>query len=429
MPAAPDLPRVALVAVHTRTGVVALNVLTGALRADPRTRTMAIDFARTAPEAVDAVRARAAEGRAVLVAWSFYSTDLDAALEDLRVVRAGTDGCAGVTHVAGGVHATAEPLSTLDAGFDLVALGEGERTIVELVLAAASGVALREVAGVGWLEGGALRSNGYGAREPLDAHPAFNVPDGRYNAVEITRGCVYACSFCQTPFMFKARFRHRSVADTAAHARALRAARMRDIRFLTPTSLSYGSDDTSVNLDAVEALLAAVREGLGPEGRIFFGTFPSEVRPEHVTPAAMRALRRYVANDNLVIGAQSGSQRVLDRTRRGHSVEDIDRAVAVAKAHGFRPNVDFLFGACDEAPEDADASIALMRRLTDAGARIHVHAFMPLPGTPLRDAPAGVIPERVREELAVLEAKGSSYGPWRQHLVAAERLARRRAQR
>ena len=32
-------------------------------------------------------------------------------------------------------------------------------------------------------------------------------------ALEITRGCVYACSFCQTPFMFKARFRHRSVGN------------------------------------------------------------------------------------------------------------------------------------------------------------------------------------------------------------------------
>lgn len=151
------------------------------------------------------------------------------------------------------------------------------------------------------------------------------------------------------------------------------------------------------------------------------------MRPEHVTPEAMRVLARYVSNDNLVIGAQSGSQRVLDRTRRGHSVGDIERAVAVAKAHGFRPNVDFLFGACDESDEDASASIALMRRLTDEGARIHVHAFMPLPGTPLRDAPAGRIPERVQAVISELEAKGRSYGPWRQHLVSAQALARRRA--
>jgi hypothetical protein len=59
-----------------------------------------------------------------------------------------------------------------------------------------------------------------------------------------------------------------------------------------------------------------------------------------------------------------------------------------------------------------------------------MHAFMPLPGTPLRDAPAGTIPDEVRAVVDDLQAKGRSYGPWRQHLVAAERLAaRRRAQR
>jgi radical SAM superfamily enzyme YgiQ (UPF0313 family) len=205
---------------------------------------------------------------------------------------------------------------------------------------------------------------------------------------------------------------------------------MRDVRFLTPTCLSYGSDDTSPRLDAVEALLAAVREAMGPDGRIFFGTFPSELRPEHVTEEALLLLRRYVANDNLVIGAQSGSQRVLDRTRRGHTVDDVRRAVSLCVAHGLRPNVDFLFGACDETPDDHAASVALMRELTAQGARIHMHAFMPLPGTPLRDAPAGKIPDEVRAVVDDLQAKGRSYGPWRQHLVAAERLAaRRRAQR
>lgn len=427
---APDASAPALVAVHARTGVVALNVLTAAVRHDPRTADLPIDFARAADEVARAVRARCAEGRAVIVAWSFYSTDLDPALADLAAVRAATADLAHVTHLAGGVHATAEPRATLDAGFDLVALGEGERTLVEVLLAAREGRDLRTAPGLAWIDDGALRDSGYGAREALDAHPAFNAVDGKFNAIEITRGCVYACTFCQTPFMFKARFRHRSVGDVAAHARSLRARGMRDVRFLTPTCLSYGSDDTSPRLDAVESLLAAVREAMGPEGRIFFGTFPSEVRPEHVTDEALGLLRRYVANDNLVIGAQSGSQRVLDRTRRGHTVDDVRRAVSRCVAHGLRPNVDFLFGACDETPDDHAASIALMRELTAQGARIHMHAFMPLPGTPLRDAPAGVIPEEVRDVVDALQAKGQSYGPWRQHLVAAERLAaRRRARR
>ncbi|MGZ3419080.1 MAG: TIGR04013 family B12-binding domain/radical SAM domain-containing protein, partial [Polyangiales bacterium] len=258
----------------------------------------------------------------------------------------------------------------------------------------------------------------------LDDYPAFNLPDRKFNAIEITRGCIYACGFCQTPYMFKARFRHRSIENVRAHVRTMRVERLRYVRFVTPTSLSYGTDDTTPNLAAVEALLAACREEIGEGGKIFFGTFPSEVRPEHVTPEALAMLKKWVDNDNLVIGGQSGSQRVLDATRRDHLVEDVVRAVRVAASAGFVPNVDFLFGLPSEDASDVEATVVLMQRLVELGARVHSHTFMPLPGTPLRDAPAGRVEEPVRQAIERLEAKGRAYGQWRAQLVAAERLAR-----
>jgi hypothetical protein len=54
------------------------------------------------------------------VLWSFYS--LDAALaEELRRIRELADGPT-VPHLGGGVHATAEPVQTLDAGWDMAAV-------------------------------------------------------------------------------------------------------------------------------------------------------------------------------------------------------------------------------------------------------------------------------------------------------------------
>ncbi len=408
-----------LVVHHARNGVVALNVLTAALRADSRTAGAEIVFARDAEAIVAAARPGA------LVAWSFYSPEAHEIERSLAAVRARTS----ALHVAGGVHATAEPLDTLRRGFDLVALGEGERTLAELMLAMADGRDPLSVRGLGRLEGDALVTSGRSEPVELDAFPAFNVPDRKFNALEITRGCVYACAFCQTPFMFKARFRHRSVANVREHVRIMRREQLRYVRFLTPTSLSYGSSGTEVNLEAVEALLAAVREELGPAGKIFFGTFPSEVRPEHVTPEALALLRRYVDNDNLVIGGQSGSQRVLDATRRDHSVEDVVRAARLAVAHGFVPNVDFLFGLPSEDPADHEATVRLMEQLTELGARVHSHTFMPLPGTPLRDAAPGQVAAPVARSLLRLEASGRAYGQWRAQVVSAERLAQRRSLR
>ena len=113
----------------------------------------------------------------------------------------------------------------------------------------------------------------------------FNFPSHqkrweRFNALEITRGCVFSCRFCQTPFMFSARFRHRSVENVRWHVDRMRERGLRDVRFITPTALSYGSQTEEPDLAAVEELLAGCREGIGPNGRVFFGSFPSEIRPE-----------------------------------------------------------------------------------------------------------------------------------------------------
>lgn len=413
---------IALVAMHARSGMTALNVVTAALGADADVR-----FVRDVATMIDALSAVRAEGKRAIGAWSFYSPDFAAASRDLSAVKAATAGVP-VLHVAGGVHATAEPLATLRAGFDLVALGEGEITVRELVRALGNDEDPRALRGTAHLDdGGRLVSHGPGERaDPLDAFPAFNAAHKKWNALEITRGCVYACSFCQTPFMFKARFRHRSVANVRRHVDHMTREGSKFVRFLTPTSLSYGSSDTSVNLDAVEELLASVREGVGKDGKVFFGTFPSECRPEHVSDEALAVLAKYVDNRTLVIGGQSGSDRVLETTRRGHTVDDVIRAVERSVAAGFRPDVDFLLGLPGETPEDRVASMLLAERLVAMGARIHSHAFMPLPGTPLRDALPEPIEESTMLAMSRLESAGRAYGQWRRQMITAADLVRAR---
>ena len=387
--------------------MVGLNVVSAALSADPRTAAVPVRYLGKREALAAAVHEVAAGGALPLVGWSFYSTDFAATADDLAFVRAETAGLPAL-HVAGGVHASAEPLATLRAGFDLCAIGEGEATLIAIARTLAEGCDPRTLPGTASLDAsGALVSHGPAERRPLDDFPAFDEPRRKFNAIEITRGCVYACSFCQTPFLFKARFRHRSVENVRAHVAALRRAGLVYVRFVTPTSLSYGSDGEAPDLDAVEALLAACREAFGPEGKIYFGTFPSEVRPEHVTEASLAVLRRWVDNDNLVIGGQSGSLRVLEQTKRGHTVDDVRRAVRLSVAAGFLPNVDLLLGLPGETPEDRRASLSLADELVAMGARIHSHAFMPLPGTPLRDAEPVPIEPETALAMARLESRGA----------------------
>jgi B12-binding domain/radical SAM domain protein len=413
---------------YRRTGKFAFHVLTGALSTDARTKDTPVVFANGVDAVVAAIRsALPGPDARVLVGWSFYSPDARAMAAELRAVRARIDD-ARVLHVAGGVHATAEPAATLDAGWDLVAGGEGERTICDLVAALAMGADGRGVAGVSSrLADGVLRRNQRPERIALDDYPPFGPSHGRYGPIEITRGCVYACRFCQTPYFAGAAFRHRSVGNVRHWVRLLVERGFRDFRFLSPTALSYGARGPEPDLGAVEALLAGVREEIGPARKLWFGTFPSEVRPEHVTPASLQLLRRYVSNRALIVGGQSGSDRVLAASARGHDVAAVERAVALCVEHGFVPHVDFLFGLPGEEPADVEATLRCMDALVARGAKVHGHTFLPLPGTPFRRAAAGALGAATRQRLRQLASRGQLYGQWEQQERTARELAARAA--
>jgi B12-binding domain/radical SAM domain protein len=420
--------KVSLILSYQYPGKYALTVLAGAVEADPVAQHVSLHFPRDRESLLNTVRQRVDAGDRVVVAWSFYSASFPGAVEELAWVRERLEGRE-VLCIAGGVHATAETEQTLRAGFDLVAVGEGEPVLLELLGRLVRGEDPRQTRGFARLVDGRLVPQGRGEGVLLDTYPPFAAKHAKFGAIEITRGCIYACRFCQTPFMSKARFRHRSVENIAHWARVLRESGRRDIRFITPTSMSYGTADESMNLEAVERLLAAVREAMGPEGRVFYGTFPSEVRPEHVTPEALALLKRYVDNDNLIIGGQSGSERILRESHRGHDVETVVRAASLAVEAGFVPNVDFILGMPGEGPEDVRATLALMNRLAELGAKVHGHTFMPLPGTPYRDAAPGSVDDETQRELDRLASQGRLYGHWKQQVKLANGIAERRQPR
>ena len=417
---------VTVVWAYRRTGKFALHVLAGALAEGAKTRDVPVVFANGVDATVAAIEDALARGHRVLVGWSFYSPDFAQLCGELQAVRERV-GHARVVHVAGGVHASADPEGTLRAGFDLAAIGEGEVLIQELVTAMLEGEALERVSGTASLDGDRVRRSGRADRIELDAFPPFGPTHGRFGPIEITRGCIYACRFCQTPYFAGARFRHRSVDNVRQWVRYLVARGFRDYRFLTPTSMSYGAHSREPDLAAIEALLAGVREDIGPERKLWFGTFPSDVRPEHVTAEGFALIRRYDTNRSLILGGQSGSDRVLEHSARGHDSETVERAVALCIEGGFTPHVDFLFGMPGERDDDVEATLQQMDRLVQRGAKVHGHTFMPLPGTPFRRAAPGALTEDVRLRLKQLASSGSLYGQWEQQEHTAREIAARQA--
>ena len=412
---------VAVVFNYQQTGKYALNVIAGSIMTQQKLRDIPIYFAKNRAELKSQLVHAKQRAHKVVVAWSFYSPQFFNIKTELADITTNITEPS-IIHLAGGVHASAEPLQTLRAGFQYVAIGEGEKIITDFLSALVMGGDPKSVRGIAYLDGTVLVKNGRGKTINLNDYPPYASRFRKFGPIEITRGCIYACKFCQTPYFNKAIFRHRTIENICHYVRIMTACGLRDYRFLTPTSMSYGSDNETVNIDAIEFLLSSVRSIVGKHRRIFYGTFPSEIRPEHVTLKHLTVLKKYVDNDNIIIGGQSGSQTVLNASSRGHSVESIINAVKVSLKAGFRPNVDFLFGLPGESLHDAQMTINLANVLTQLGAKIHNHTFMPLPGTPFRHEAAGFIQLPIFNQICSLTAQGKAYGKWKQQQNIAKQL-------
>ncbi len=302
--------------------------------------------------------------------------------------------------IAGGPHPSARPEETLGF-FDYVVLGEGEETLPELINVLQNGGDISSVKGIAYKKNNRIIFTGKREDIDLDNYPPFD-PDVMHSSIEITRGCPFSCAYCQTPQLFGHRMRHRSIDVISKYA-----AFLIDVRFTSPNAFAYGSDGIHPRIEKIEALLSAL-----PRRNIFFGTFPSEVRPEFLNDSVLELVSDYCANSTINMGGQSGSQRMLDRINRGHTVEDIIVGAEKCLKLGFTPVVDFIFGLPYETEEDQLDTLKLIKWLTGKGAKVHSHYFMPLPGTPLEALTPAPLSRHVDKIMGELALHGKATGVW-----------------
>ncbi len=317
--------------------------------------------------------------------------------------------------IAGGPHPTGEPEKTLNMGFDFVFGGEGEETFLDFLKVVEKDFEVKNIKGIYLKKDGKIFYTGKGETVNLDKFIPFSIRFNRYNPIEITRGCIHKCSFCQTPQIFGNKLRHRSIEKISKLVEIMKKMNLKDIRFISPNAFSYGSEDgIKINLKAIEELLREIKKILKDEGRIFFGTFPSEVRPEFVKGDVLNIIKKYVSNKNLIIGAQVGSDNILKKCKRGHDVSEIFEAVEISKKFGFTPHLDFIFGFPFEKEEDINETIEVIDKLIKKGVKINAHTFMPLPGTKFKNLKFKGINEKIKNKLEKLISRGVVYGNWKE---------------
>ncbi len=417
--------KIALVLYYHKNNKYSFNALIGALESEAIDEKLNIFFVKNKDVLIRDIKIIESEHERIIVCFSFFTTQLWEIYELLRKLKSKISQEKYI-FIAGGPHPSGDPVGTLKTGFDIVVLGEGEETFVELVQKIIDNQDYMEIKGIGRIRDN--KSYHYtGKRKPpdLDKYTPFPIKHGKFGPIEITRGCPYQCYFCQTSFLFGSIPRHRSIEVICKHIQVMKEKKLTDIRFITPNAFSYGSSDgISLNIPKLEELLIKIRKIIGPAGRIFLGSFPSEVRPEHVTEETLNLIKKYASNDNITIGAQSGSPRMLKICNRGHDVDHIYKSVDLTIKNGFKVNIDFIFGLPGETNEDISLTIDMMKKLSTQGARIHSHSFIPLPMTPFASKKARRIDESLANEIKKLTSRGQAFGDWKKQERIAVKISK-----
>ena len=418
------LEKIAFVVYYQKKNIYSFNALIGALETVEELDDIRYYFIRGSENLYNKLESICENHQKVVVAISFFTTQLWEISDLLKLLRVKYG--KSVIFIAGGPHPTGDPEGTLKMGFNIVVVGEGEETLIEILFNIKNEKNFDEIRGIAYFNNDkSLITTKKRRWIDLDKYPPLPVKNVKFGAIEITRGCPYACYFCQTPYLLGTLPRHRSIKSICYAVSVMKKYDKTDIRFITPNAFSYGSQDgKSLNIPLLENLLIQITKIIGPKGKIYMGSFPSEVRPEHVNKETLGLISKYAANDNIVMGAQSGSDKILKSCHRGHSTIDVYNAVKLTLEVGLIPNVDFIFNLPNETEEDIELTIDFMHKISDIGAKIHSHTFMPLPLTMFAYEDVKEVDEKIVNTISKLSSRGMAYGEWKKQEKIAKDISR-----
>jgi anaerobic magnesium-protoporphyrin IX monomethyl ester cyclase len=277
--------------------------------------------------------------------------------------------------VVGGAHVNAVGRQALEEGeaFDYACVGEGEYLVRELADAIERAADPSEIPGLVTRRGGRLVTGP--PRLPPDDYDALPFPAWDLFRPVATiplithRGCPFKCVFCSHNSGFKPRYRTPgNVLDEVEEI----------LERYRPQRIRIEDETFGLHMGRTKAILEEIiARGFHREVR-----FSAQTRVDRVDEEFMRLLK--TANfETLELGVESGNPDVLLETQKGITLEQVEEAVALAKANRLRVWCKFILGH----PNETDATI---RDTIDFIAKINPHKLSvsimtPFPGTPIHE--------------------------------------------
>jgi radical SAM superfamily enzyme YgiQ (UPF0313 family) len=250
----------------------------------------------------------------------------------------------------------------LEAGADVIVIGEGEVTLAELLSALPrQGVhRLQDVPGIAFRdEAGAVAKTAPRTRVPdIDSLPlpdrgaidhslylnAWKTHHGASSINLITaRGCAYRCNWCSHA-VYGHSHRRRSPAQVADEMQWI-------IDRYDPDQVWYADDVFTISHPWLASYTAELKR------RGIHRPFETITRADRLQNEGAVTLLRELGCYRIWIGSESGSQKILDAMERGVKVEQVRRSCQLAQSHGIQVGMFLMWGYEGEELEDIAATV------------------------------------------------------------------------
>jgi len=251
--------------------------------------------------------------------------------------------------ITGGTHPTLDPTGTIKSGiYDYVIRGEGEFAMLDIV----NGTDPKQIKGVTFKDknGKIFNNEDRDFIENLDSLP-FPERDNFYSgngkidigAIITSRGCPFQCTYCASPQIWKRRTRYRSIDNV-----------LEELEYLVKkknVSLIRFQDDTfslkkNRTLDICEKILS----------RRLNIKWLCDTRIDKLDKEILQLMKK-AGCIRIKVGVESGSNEILERVKKGISVEKIQNIIRLIKEVGISLTTYFMIGFPWETDEDVKKTI------------------------------------------------------------------------
>ena len=270
----------------------------------------------------------------------------------------------------------------LNKGADFILMGEAELTLLELVNAFSNNQTdFLSIQGLAFKQNGNLiKTVKRNVIKELDTlpFPAWDLIDiepyrkmwmgsAGYFSINMgtTRGCPFKCNWCAKP-IYGNRYNSRSPENVVTELKMLKEKFHFDHIWFCDDIFGLKPDWVNHFADLVE------KEGLKLKFKI--QARADLLMQENYIKDLARA-----GCDNIWMGAESGSQKILDAMDKGTTIEQIYDSTRLIKKYGMKPCFFIQFGYPGETKEDIEKTIKMISTLVPYN--IGISVSYPLPGT------------------------------------------------